>query len=718
MRFGRYIFVLFVILLSFTLRLFSLDPTKQVSQYVHSSWGLREGLPQVSVLSIVQARNGYLWMATEDGLVRFDGVEFKVFDKNSSQGQLKTNRITVLYKDSHEFLWIGTHAGGIAYINLETNSFASGPLGGPFEEETVNTICEDKHNRIWVGTNRGLYQINRRSHTDYSSRKEFLDKKVNVLYRTRGGGIWVGTDNHLVQVENGKITATYTMPTNGQNNSITAIFEDNAMNLWIGTETGIWKKNNNTFLSFTYNNGHGNRQFKYKIKVIYQDRQGNLWFGTENNGISRLNGNKLDTFTGQQGMSFVDVRSILEDREGCLWIGTYYKGLNRLKDGLITTFSTREGLTDQHVRSVYQDQKGNIWIGTENGLNYYRKGKIDKFVANNRLPDGHARTILESSDGSLWVGTEKGLIRWRQGKLTTYTTADGLSENIVTIISEDQDRNIWIGTINGLNCFKNGSFTRVDTGSLLTDRKIRAIYEAKDGTLWLATDNGLKCIKKGRLTAYKTENSLSSTFTLDILGDIEDRYLWIAVENGGLNRFDIEEGRFISITEKNGLFNDTIHRILADDFGYLWMSSNKGIFRVSRESLMKFCNGSIHRVACESYNENDGMKIRECNGAVQPAGWKSRDGKLWFPTVDGVAMIEPAKMTPRILPPPVIIEEVRVDEQVRPSGEGNAATTYMSLPPGTHRVIIKYTAPSLLEPEKVKFRYRLEGHEDHWGPRF
>ncbi|NIM10947.1 MAG: response regulator [Candidatus Aminicenantes bacterium] len=345
-----------------------------------------------------------------------------------------------------------------------------------------------------------------------------------------------------------------------------------------------------------------------------------------------------------------------------------------MKDGKFVTFTTQQGLSDNRVRSLCEDQTGNLWVGTEDGLN--------------------------------WL---------QDGKFTVFTKGQGLSSNRIKAIHEDRERNLWIGTegggLNRLNP-RDGKFTAFTTKEGLSDDEIRAIYEDKEGLLWIGTNGGgLNCLKDGKFTPYTTREGLSNDDTGPIYEDKEGS-LWIGTE-GGLNRLNPKEGKFKRVTFREGLFDDTVHQVFEDDNGYLWMSCNKGIFRVRKKEVEEFFEGNVPGIHCVSYDENDGMKSRECNGTRQPTGWKSRDGKLWFPTIKGVVMIDPNDIKTNSHLPPVKIEEIIVDnKKILPPFPGNKDKLVIS--PGYERFEIKYTGLSFLVVKRVRFKYKLEGFNKEW----
>jgi streptogramin lyase len=399
---------------------------------------------------------------------------------------------------------------------------------------------------------------------------------------------------------------------------------------------------------------------------IYEDREENLWIGTYSGGLNRLKDGKFITYTTAEGLSNDLAFPVYQDRQGSIWIGTYGGGLNRLQEGKFTSFTMKEGLANNNVRSICEDRQGSLWISTYgSGINRFKDGKFTRFTTREGLSEDNVRAIYEDSQGRLWIGTYGGgLNRFADGKFTVYNTKNGLSNDFVITIFEDKKKNLWIGTRAGLNRFKDGKFTTYTIKDGLSHNAVFALYEDREGCLWIGT------------------------------------------YGGGLNRF--KDGEFTGYTTNEELFDDVVFRVLADGKGNLWMSCNKGIFSVNKKELNDFADGKINSITCISYDKDDGLKSSECSGGSQPAGWKTRDGKLWFPTVKGVTVIDPENIKINERPPPVIIEQVIIDGEPIDPGEE------IKFPPGKKNFEFHYTGLSFTAPKKVKFKYKLTGYNKKW----
>jgi signal transduction histidine kinase/ActR/RegA family two-component response regulator/streptogramin lyase len=442
------------------------------------------------------------------------------------------------------------------------------------------------------------------------------------------------------------------------------------------------------------------------VYAISEDRDGSLWIGTHGGGLSRWDGQRFSSLTTEYGLADSGVRAVFEDREGSLWIGTAGSGLHRIKDGKFTTFTTSEGLSSNLVYPIYEDGSGDVWIGTEDrGLNRLRGGRITTYTVRDGLASDHVWSIEGARDGSLWLGTGGGLTRLKDGRFTTFTTREGLSHNTVWAVYEGRDASLWIGTFSGgLNQLKDGKVRVYTAKDGLPDMSIRAIQEDAAGTLWIGTNSGgIARLSEGRFTAITRKDGLSSNVVRALYADQEGS-LWIGTVGGGLNR--LKDGRLTAYNTGNGLFDDVIWVILEDGQGNLWMSSSRGIFRVRKQELNDYADQRITSIVSVGYGKGDGVKSSQGVGGSQSVGWKGRDGRLWFSTFYGVSVVDPQRLNTNVIPPPVIIEQILAD--------GEVVAADARLPAGRERFEFHYTGLSLLAPEKVRFKYKLEGLDREW----
>ena len=685
-------------LLGLTVSALALDPGKAITQYVFTVWQTAQGLPQNSVHAVLQTRDGFLWLGTQEGLVRFDGEHFDVIDRSNTKA-LAHNHVSALAEDAQGVLWIGTSSG---LTRLKDGVFtrigAAQGLGDAF----ISVLENDHDGHLWVGTRQGgLFVLDQGRIRDIGAEQGLPRANIQAIHQRADGDLWVGTSTGLYRVRNGTLTPV-PLPDASPSDSVTAMADSGLHGLWIGTEAGLLR----------LDEGHYSPVVlplpKPSIASLLPDRDGNLWVGILGSGLCRLARGGASILTTEGGLQNNTPLALFEDRERSLWVGTNGGGLVRLRDGNVTTFGAQEGLSNDLVSSVYQDRQDNLWVGTISGLNRMAPdGAVTAYTTRDGLPSGRVFSIVEDQAGALWIGTGGGLTRFHQGKFETFTTNDGLSSDNLRAVVADQHGGLWIGTDgSGLNRLTNGHFTSWTTADGLSSNFITALEVDHRGDLWIGTRwGGINRLSNGRVTVYTTAQGLSS----NVIGSIHedtDGVLWIGTRGGGLARF--ANGRFTAFGTDNGLFDNLVHQVLEDGLGNLWMSSNKGIFRASKRDLNAFAAGTVTNITTTSYSTSDGMRSSECNGIGQPAGYKTRDGRLWFPTLKGVAMIHPGRVVANALPPPVVMQGVQIDKVEVPVG------TSIDAAPGHGELEFRFAALSLADAGRNLYKYKLEGFDRDW----
>ncbi|HXJ94062.1 MAG TPA: two-component regulator propeller domain-containing protein [Terriglobia bacterium] len=677
----------------------SLNPEKAMTQYTHDVWQTQQGLPQNNVPAMVQTHDGYIWLGTELGLVRFDGVQFTVFDESNTP-EIKSNVVVALAEDHEGRLWIGTQGGGL--MCLKDGRFTAYTHSDGLSNDSILALHEDREGSLWIGTDGGgLDQFKNGRFSVYRTNEGLADNAVFSIAEDRQKSLWIGTHNGLSRLRKGAFT-TYTTTDGLGNAYIKSVLVDKKGILWVATNGGgLSKFDGSRFKTLTSKDGLSSNE----VWSLREDAAGTLWVGTSA-GLDRFRDGRFDAYTSKDGLSSDGIYSILEDREGSLWVGTIGGGLNRLKDGKFTTFAAQEGLSKDVVLPVYEGQDGSLWLGTAGGgLNRLKDGKVTSYTTKDGLSNDFVFSLAGDREGNLWVGTRSGVDRFKDGKFHAHTTKNGLPTNIVLVTYVDRQDQLWVGTRGGLSRLQNGKFVTYTQRDGLSNGFVTSIYEDREGKLWVGTGGGgLNLFKDGKFTAYTSKQGLSSDVVLATYEDAEGN-LWVGTNGGGLNRF--KDGTFTAYTMRRGLFDDAIFRILEDDNGNLWMSSDRGIFRVSKKQLNDFAEGKIGRLTCVAYGTSDGLKSPECNGGYQPAGWKTRDGRLCFPTMKGVAIVDP-KLEFNVAHFPVVIENVAV--------RGQLLTPRLAaqVPAGNGQLDFYYTALSFLSPDKIRFRYQLEGFDKDW----
>ncbi|HXJ97125.1 MAG TPA: two-component regulator propeller domain-containing protein [Terriglobia bacterium] len=676
-----------------------LDPQKAITQYVHDAWGTESGLPQDSVLALAQTPDNYLWLGTEEGLVRFDGVRFSVFDKNNTP-EIGSNLIQALLVDHEGSLWIGSGGGGL--VQYKDGRFKAYTTRQGLSNDSVLSLYEDAQSVLWIGTDGGgLDYLKAGRFHSYTSKEGLLSGAVFALAGDHQGRLWIGTHNGLNLMKDGHVTS-FTTANGLPSNYVRSLYAGTQDTLWIGTNGGgLARLQDGRISVYTTRDGLASND----VLAAYEDADGSLWLGTAG-GLNRFRGGQFTAYNSKVGLTNNEVLCIFQDREASLWIGTDGGGLNRLRDGPATSYTSLQGLTNDVVLPLFEDHEGALWIGTNGGgVNRLKDGRLTAYTSKDGLSDDKVFSIGETADGSLWIGTRKGLSRFHSGRFSVYTAKNGLPDDAVMSISKDHAGNLWLGTRGGLTQLSQGHFTTYTTRDGLSSDNVLPIAEDAQGALWIGTvGGGLNRFQNGKFTTYTTKNGLASDVVLALHFDQEGT-LWIGT-GGGLQR--LRDGRFTTYSTRNGLFDDTVFEILEDNLGHLWMSSNKGVFRVNKRDLEKVAAGEARVFTSQPYGTAEGMKTKECNGGFQPAGTKTRDGRLWFPTIKGVVAINPAALKGNPIPPTVVIEDAVVDKKIF-SGEAPVQAA-----PGKGQIEIHYTAPSFISPDRVHFRFRLQGFDKEW----
>ncbi len=713
----------------------ALDARRPLGDFGVQAWV--DELPQATVAAVLQTRDGYIWAGTFEGLVRFDGVAFTTFDLPTASGSSARGAMA-LYEDREGALWIGTNGGGLVrYQGGTFTHFATAGIGDGF----TFAFQEDRDGTLWVGTSRGLARRDGAGFTLVDP----LDAahggpaiRVRALAADREGVLWVATQAGLLKGRDGRFERVPGLPSD----DVRAVAFDGAGVVYVGTEgDGLSLVSGDRVRTLTTRDGLAGDA----VRTLLVDREGAVWAGTEGGGISRLWRGELTSLDAAHGLPGDLIRSIAQDHEGSIWIGTNGGGLGVLRDQKFTTYGPEHGLAQPNVRVVLEDRAGTIWAGTDGGgLVALRPARgaqnpsspgagVRVYTTRDGLPDDYVRALLEGRDGTLWVGTKAGGVsRLRDGRVVPLDLHGRLGATAVAALEEARDGAIWIGTSEvGLFRMRLAASGAAEVERVVLPPRagdVKALLESSDGTLWVGTTSGVCKVTGNRVelldgdTAVAgghsaggtlagdnpAETSLAGIQAFSFLED-PDGSLWIGTDRGLLR---LHGGRAALVGRRMGLPDDVVFRILDDGAGNLWLTSNHGVSRVSRASLLRVEQGNAETLDTTSYARGDGLRSHQCNGASQPAGWRARDGRLLIPTNRGLSIIDPARLTVNVKPPPVAIERLVVDGQDQPSAR--VAGGDLALPAGVERFELHYTALSFLAPERVRFRYKLEGYDRDW----
>lgn len=690
---------IFICLLLVPAALHAANLQLESSQYISSHWQTEDGLPNNQVQAICQTRDGYLWLATREGLVRFDGARFTVMDSKLFP-ETKNRSFTSLFESRNGTLWIASEDGRLH--GLKDGKVSQLPLPATAANRLPMKIFESRDGALWIGTDtNGLVRFKDRTFTQITTKEGLAHPSVRSMCEDAEGNLWIATGAGVNRWNQNGIT-TFRIENGLLHNATRVVLADRKGNLWIASHFGLTRLKDGRSTHFTKNEGLSDNL----ISAIFEDRQGVLWIGTFN-GLNRMVDGKLWTEKRNDGTPYDRVQSIFEDREGNLWVGTR-DGLSRLRPRVVTSLTQQHGLTHNTATAVLEDRTGSLWVTFwGGGLNKIQDGQITNYTTREGLSSDLVLTVHETRRGNLWFGMDydAGLSLFKDGQFTHFRGPEGLTNEAVKVILDDRQGNLWVGMRTALMVFKDKKFRSFTTVDGLPSNTIEAIHEDDKGRLWFGTTGGLAVLEDDRFKAITPKHGLSHPSITSIYEDAEHT-LWLGTRGGGLNRF--RDGKFSAYTTREGLFRDEIFSVVEDDLGFLWMSSRQGIFRVSKKDLDEFVPGKSPRLTCTSFGKADGMVSVECKGSGKTAGWKGKDGRLWYPTGRGVVAVDPRQVNINPHSPPVVIEELLVN------GKSADISNPIQLTAEGQEFIFRYTALSLTAPEKIVFKYKLEGLDDDW----
>ncbi|HMT07206.1 MAG TPA: two-component regulator propeller domain-containing protein [Pyrinomonadaceae bacterium] len=680
-----------------------------MGQYRFDTWTTDNGLPQNGVRQVSQTPEGYLWFTTFDGLVRFDGLAFTTFNKSNTKGIIN-NRFTGLFVDDDGTIYSHTMDDGVltAYRNGEFSSYDSTTVPGRF----VNWVEKDPAGYVKFLTDdddrkgRSWYRL-------VDDKFEFLEKleapnNGHVVYG-KSGKTWTIYQDKVIESRNG---VDFSLPIDLKTLSLhIRAFEDRSGALWLG-ETKVYRIKDGVMKVFSEADGLPENSYYHSF---WDEPDGSVWFASGGNssvsvGLVQYKDNRLKLWGQEHGLTATMISNVFVDREGTPWLGTD-RGLVRRRKQIIQTYSKADGLDHNEIYPILKKRDGSIWIGSIKGLTVYSNGKfeqlilqsepkstgqaqwkngrafvqslweapngkvwvgvsgalfiVDKGVAKSVANDGHFFSIQADDRGNVWAASTRGIFRFVDEKVVEhFMVKDGLPSDNVTTIFQDSKKQLWFGSYGGLTRFDNGRFINYSTKDGLVGNYVRTIYEDAEGTLWIGT------------------------------------------YDQGMSRY--RDGQFFNYNEENGLFNNGVFAIREDSNGFFWISSNRGIYRVSKSELNQLAEGSIAKINSVGYGKEDGMLSNECNGGRQPSSLVDDQGRFWFPTQDGVAIVDPKAETTNSQAPAVVIESLIADRE--PVDLRDGAT----IAPGVRDLEIKYTGISLIKSDQVKFQYKLDGRDTDW----
>lgn len=678
-----------------------LNPEKSFTQYSYDNWTSSNGLPTNSLLQLYQDSDGYLWMTGYSGLIRFDGLDFKVFNTRNTP-EFKSNVIRNIVEDKDGALWLSTQGNGlVAYKNGKF--VVHGKEQGLMH--LYRGLLADDKGRIWSASpEQGwfFFEKDKFNFINYSSSLKNIE--VRSIVQGNKGEIWFATlGEGLFKYENDELVS-YKTADGLIDNWVYSLYVDANNTLWVGTGKGLCQYNGHQFVEVL-------PELNFTINKLLTDRYGNLWIASTN-GLYRydLNAKVLEHFSEENGLSSNYVVDFLFDREGNFWMTHSKGGLSRIKDGKFINYTETGGLPGRLVNTICEIGPKHFLLGLDNGtLAEIVNRKIAPFKLTTDLDDTRIRHILKDAKGNIWISTYIGLLQKKiDGKEVWFDRINKFKDSKIRLTYEDSKGNIWVGTRNsGLIKIDNlGLITTYNVDNGLTSNLIMSIVEDADNNIWVGTSEGKGALnsisKEGVIKSFGEEAGLNCDIIFNLHSDKEGR-LWIASTTG---LWIYQNAGFYNLNSLNGLEANSVFDVVEDDFGSVWLPYEEGIMRLDKQEIVNFIQTGTGNIKCRVYNKSDGMTTSECNPTAQVL--KSKGGRLFFATLDGVSVIDPIDELINNYIPPVVIEAIKTDDKLVD------LTSALVFEPGIKRYSITYTAISLYDSQKIKFKYQLVGFEDHW----
>ena len=695
--------------------LLALDPSLDVSQYAHTAWTVRDGFSLGNIYAMAQTPDGYLWLGGEFGLYRFDGIRSIAWQPPAGQ-------------------------------HLPDKGIFSG----------IFRLLVTRDGTLWIGTFAGLATWSGGKLTRYT---ELDGMEVTSLLEDREGTVWAGVLGGSLGTHAGRLCAMRNGSTQcyGEDGAfgsfVWGLYEDSSGSLWAGAESGLWR----------WKPGPPSRYATpgMRISDLSRTYDGRVLIAMLRAGLKQVVGDKVESYPIRGAInpnavlpeSDVDSNKLLWDRDGGLWIGTRDRGLIHVHQGRTDVLTKSDGLSGDMICSLFEDREGDVWVATTEGLDRFRDLPVSTISLKQRSFSNDTNSVIAATDGSMWVATQDGLARWKNGQINFFLKSSGLPDDATQSQFQDDRGRIWVFTGHGLAYFKEGRFVAVNG---VPSQEVYSITGDKAGNLWLSGNKGLAHLLQGRLVehfpwsalgcreqamvvlsdqggvwfsfwreggvSYFKDGQIRASYTsADGLGKghvpglqlDRDGALWAATAEGGLSR--IKDGRIATLTSRNGLPCDTIHWSIEDDDRSFWLYTGCGLVRIRRSELDAWIADPKRRIETTVWDTTDGVRLRSSSpDYFGPSIAKSADGKLWLLTGEGVEVIDPRHLAVNKLPPPVHIEQIIADHKTYWQNFTGSAVANLRLPPRIRDLTIDYNALSFAAPEKIHFKYKLEGQDREW----
>ena len=682
--------------------------------WLDRSWQSDDGLPDNGVSGVAQTPDGFLWVATAGGLMRFDGVEFLEIPLTGLEG-IPNRVVRAMLLDRNGRLWLAMDRGPV--INLAPDAIHVFTAGLP--DGRAIGMADDAEGAIWVSYANSVVCRLLDGKAQVFSAREGLPPGGNCsLASDVEGRLWFGKGPAVGVYRAGKFETLATLP-------------DPVWCLGRRRQGGIWICAGQRLLRCA-EGGQPEEVARLpqgpegpEPRVLLEDRGGAVWLGTAADGLFRFAGGKFEPVP----TSHRELACLAQDREGNLWAGTGGGGLNRLRPRVVQLLGTESGLPFESVRSACEDSTGALWVTTQNGLLAKWQGGLWTTISREtNWPGGHAACVAADRNGGVWIGThDRGLHHWQAGRYQSWRQQNGLASDNVRSVLESTSGDLWLAT-DSPSKLQQLHGTDLRTLELPPRiRSLRAMAEDAQGNVWIGSAEGLLLRAGGDGMVNETPASSPRLLSIRCLSATPDGSLWIGYAGWGLGR--LKDGHFSRLTAEQGLNDDYLSQLVADGSGWMWCAGNRGLFRVRLADLQNAAEGGASRLRSISYGRGEGLANLQPNYENFPGAFRSRDGRLLFPLRTGLAIVHPANIQPNPLPPPVLLEHVTVDgktvalyDRYLPSqspapadvAELRVMDRALRLRPEHRKLDFAFTALSFTAPENVRFQYQLEGFDDDW----
>lgn len=681
----------------------ALNNEKTISQFTQSTWRTAEGLPELSIQTLEETNDGYLWVGTQEGLARFDGQHFTVFDHTNTPA-FQSDFVTTLLEDDAHFLWVGTINGLL--LRDSHGMFQSLAPEEPCKLSRVLSASRDRDGTIWIGGIGGLLHASSGHVLRCFRQSDGLANDVITSVVADGDGvIWTIARGHLHRISNGHVEDIAT-PIDSDDRPI-HLYHDNhqapilqtwkeQLLRWDGAHFQKWQPSG---VSYTG-----------RARAVLEDRDGGFWIATESSGLYRSRVQTDRPRAGEHELDDVGMQTLFQDKSGNLWVGTLGHGLVRLRDGVFTMFSRREGLAAQGATSVVTDSHGSVWVGTLNGLTRFDKNGAHQITLRQGLSNSFINALANAADGGIWVGMRGNIVdHIIDGRVDHHIDVEStLPMGAVTVVVEDNQHRLWIGTDGGgVFVWSNGSLKNYTTSDGLPSNLITTLSPGSHGMFWVGTSNGVATIAGDSVDRNPVlDGKLTDTTIVSLYEDIHGM-IWIGTLSRGLVRVDGSE--VTTFGAQQGLLDETVNCVLMDDDNNLWIGGNRGIVRIKSTSIVDVVNKAKQRLEISAFGEANGLKSGKTEDCTQSSATGAANGRLWFATMEGAAVVDPDNLGLAPFPLEPQIEQMFADNTLV-----NPILSEASLPSNLASLEIHYTAPDLTAAEAVEFRYRLTGTYDNW----